>query len=168
MTAILPETGFLGFFDILGYTQIMLNKIHVTAQFVSDTLVNIPHDIIRGLRHEHKAGQGSAEGDASQTWESMLDKIKWIIFSDSILVSMPLNMMAIPTTCCSIMLLLPPCAPPRLIAPSRQGFLARGDLGGRVLHRGPLFCRPADHQRLCTCTGAGTERLRAGRSKPAR
>lgn len=90
MTAILPETGFLGFFDILGYTQIMLNnKIHVTAQFVSDTLVNIPHDIIRGLRHEHKAGQGSAEGDASQTWESMLDKIKWIIFSDSILVSMP-------------------------------------------------------------------------------
>ncbi len=33
MSMILPETGFLGFFDILGYTQIILNNnIHKTAR----------------------------------------------------------------------------------------------------------------------------------------
>lgn len=51
MSEIKPATGFVGYFDILGYTQIMLNNnIHKTAQFVSDTLMNIPRDMIASLR----------------------------------------------------------------------------------------------------------------------
>ena len=39
MNPIKPQTGFVAFFDILGYKQIILNNdIHKTAQIVSDTL----------------------------------------------------------------------------------------------------------------------------------
>ena len=51
MTEMQPAAGFVGFFDILGYTQIMLNNnIHKTSQFVSDTLMNLPGDMIDSLR----------------------------------------------------------------------------------------------------------------------
>jgi hypothetical protein len=92
MSMILPETGFLGFFDILGYTQIILNNnIHKTAQFVSDTLVNIPHDINQALlTRDAPNGNGESNGE-SREWEAMLDKVKWVVFSDSILLSMPFD-----------------------------------------------------------------------------
>ena len=56
MSEIQPATGFVGYFDILGYTQIMLNNnIHKTAQFVSDTLMNIPRDMIDSLRSPYQS-----------------------------------------------------------------------------------------------------------------
>ncbi|MFZ3069699.1 MAG: hypothetical protein WA110_01055 [Anaerolineaceae bacterium] len=94
MSSILPETGFVGFFDILGYTQIILNNnIHKTAQFVSDTLVNIPRDIIENMRmpKPDQPGEDFLLSGEKDEWRSRLDTIKWIIFSDSILVSMPFD-----------------------------------------------------------------------------
>lgn len=95
MSEIKPATGFVGYFDILGYTQIMLNNnIHKTAQFVSDTLMNIPRDMIASLRSPHLAvrplevaPESSERGD----WSQILDKVSWIIFSDSILISLPFD-----------------------------------------------------------------------------
>lgn len=95
MTEIQPATGFVGYFDILGYTQIMLNNnIHKTAQFVTDTLMNIPRDLIDSLRSPAftDGAQDAAAADSERDdWSQILDGVTWIIFSDSILVSLPFD-----------------------------------------------------------------------------
>ena len=95
MSNIQPATGFVGFFDILGYTQIMLNNnIHKTAQFVSDTLMNIPHDMIDSLRSSYLLVQpqdGQTIPSETDSLSHILDKVSWIIFSDSILISLPFD-----------------------------------------------------------------------------
>jgi hypothetical protein len=93
MSQIQPEIGFIGFFDILGYSQIMLNNnIHQTSQFVSDTLMNIPKDLIGRLRNIEVSEEGQrVRPYNAEEWQRLLDKIQWIIFSDSILISMPMS-----------------------------------------------------------------------------
>ncbi len=95
MSNIQPATGFVGFFDILGYTQIMLNNnIHKTAQFVSDTLMNIPQDMIDSLRSSYLLVQpqdGQTIPSETDSLSHILDKVSWIIFSDSILISLPFD-----------------------------------------------------------------------------
>lgn len=95
MSEIKPATGFVGYFDILGYTQIMLNNnIHKTAQFVSDTLMNIPRDMIASLRSPYLAVRPlevAPESSERDDWSQILDKVSWIIFSDSILISLPFD-----------------------------------------------------------------------------
>ena len=95
MSEIQPATGFVGYFDILGYTQIMLNNnIHKTAQFVSDTLMNIPRDMIDSLRSPYQAVRPlevAPESSERDDWSQILDRVSWIIFSDSILISLPFD-----------------------------------------------------------------------------
>ena len=95
MSQIQPATGFVGYFDILGYTQIMLNNnIHKTAQFVSDTLMNIPRDMIDSLRSpylEVRPLEVAPESSERDDWSQILDRVSWIIFSDSILISLPFD-----------------------------------------------------------------------------
>ncbi len=86
MTAIKPQTGFVGFFDILGYKQIILNNdIHKTAQIVSDTLVNIPSTIIANI------SAATPQSDEIIPWHNTLAGIDWVLFSDSILVTLPFD-----------------------------------------------------------------------------
>ncbi len=95
MSQMQPATGFVGYFDILGYTQIMLNNnIHKTAQFVSDTLMNIPQDMIDSLRspyQEVRPLEVAPESSERDEWSQILDRVSWIIFSDSILISLPFD-----------------------------------------------------------------------------
>ena len=95
MSQIQPATGFVGYFDILGYTQIMLNNnIHKTAQFVSDTLINIPQDMIDSLRlpyQDIRPLEVAPESSERDEWSQILDRVSWIIFSDSILISLPFD-----------------------------------------------------------------------------
>jgi len=95
MSEIQPATGFVGYFDILGYTQIMLNNnIHKTAQFVSDTLMNIPRDMIDSLRSPYLAVRPlevAPDSSERDDWSQILDRVSWIIFSDSILISLPFD-----------------------------------------------------------------------------
>lgn len=92
MSNIKPQTGFVGFFDILGYVQIMLNNnIYKTSEFVSDTLVNIPNDLLAQLKNAPHGALGEGGSDERENWQSILDQIKWIIFSDSILISLPFD-----------------------------------------------------------------------------
>lgn len=90
MSTITPRTGFVGFFDILGYKQIILNNdIHKTAQIISDTLMNIPETVITNLTH---ASQGEwVNESAIDPWQKTLEQIDWLIFSDSILISLPFD-----------------------------------------------------------------------------
>lgn len=88
MSIIQPQTGFVAFFDIMGYKQIILNNdIHRTAQIVSDTLINIPSSIIDNVSH---VTQSAASSDLDY-WQSTLSRIDWLIFSDSILISLPFD-----------------------------------------------------------------------------
>lgn len=95
MSQMQPATGFVGYFDILGYTQIMLNNnIHKTAQFVSDILMNIPQDMIDSLRSPYQKVRPlevAPESSERDEWSQILDKVSWIIFSDSILISLPFD-----------------------------------------------------------------------------
>jgi len=95
MIQIQPATGFVGYFDILGYTQILLNNtIHKTAQFVSDTLINIPQDMLDSLRlpyQDIRPLEVAPESSERDEWSQILDRVSWIIFSDSILISLPFD-----------------------------------------------------------------------------
>ncbi|MCJ7696164.1 MAG: hypothetical protein MUO40_12185 [Anaerolineaceae bacterium] len=92
MSTIKPQTGFIAFFDILGYKQIIMNNdIHKTAQLVSDTLINIPASIIDNVINAEKDEKGISPFSNQDTWASVLSKIDWLIFSDSILVSLPFD-----------------------------------------------------------------------------
>lgn len=95
MTSHEPQTGMVAFFDILGYQQVILNnKIHETAHLISDTLMNIPDVVIKNLSQ----GEIDVPDDLTQTAKSYINEwhrtlredIKWLIFSDSILVSLPM------------------------------------------------------------------------------
>lgn len=86
MTAIKPQTGFVGFFDILGYKQIILNNdIHKTAEIVSDTLVNIPSTIIENI------STASSDSYEMSPWHEILAGIDWLLFSDSVVVTLPID-----------------------------------------------------------------------------
>jgi len=90
MSTIKPQTGFLAFFDILGYKQIILNNdIHKTAQLVSDTLVTMPSSIINNVTGPDQDAEIKPFDQA--TWNENLSKVNWLIFSDSILVSLPFD-----------------------------------------------------------------------------
>lgn len=90
MSTIKPQTGFIAFFDILGYKQIIMNNdIHKTAQLVSDTLINIPTNIIDNVINAETGKKRLSPFSNQDTWENILSKIDWVIFSDSILVSLP-------------------------------------------------------------------------------
>ncbi len=68
-----------------GYKQIILNNdIHKTAQIVSDTLINIPANIIENV-------SAASNSDEVDPWHQTLAQIDWLIFSDSILISLPFD-----------------------------------------------------------------------------
>ncbi len=55
--------------------------------------MNIPKDLISRLRNIHANDNNQQMGHPfdAEEWQRMLDKVQWIIFSDSILISMPMN-----------------------------------------------------------------------------
>ena len=89
-----PDVGLIAFFDILGYKQIILNNdIHETAVLISDTLIHIPDNVIHNLcRDNSPTGDGSFETTQRilHEWAQILDEVEWLIFSDSILISLSL------------------------------------------------------------------------------
>ena len=95
MSNIQPAIRFVRVLAVLCYTQVMLNNnIHRTAHFVSDTLMNIPQDMIDSLRSSYLLVQpqdGQTTPSETDSLSHILDKVSWIIFSDSILISMPFD-----------------------------------------------------------------------------
>ena len=97
MVDVEAKTGLVGFFDILGYQQMLLaNDVSSTARIVVDVLSEVPDNVIAGLLED----QGLERADDLASWPEFAryfqglvrEEMDWLLFSDSILVSLPLKM----------------------------------------------------------------------------
>jgi hypothetical protein len=85
MSDIKQKYGLIGFFDILGYTNIIENnEIEKVAEIVGEKLVKIP-----GLA-QTKILEPVKDKQQSQ-WKVLAEKVSWLAFSDIILLTMPLD-----------------------------------------------------------------------------
>ncbi len=96
MVDVEAKTGLVGFFDILGYQQMLLaNDVSSTAQIVVDVLSEVPDNVVAGVLVD----QGLERADDLASWPEfsryfqalVRDEMDWLLFSDSILVSLPLK-----------------------------------------------------------------------------
>lgn len=96
MVDVEAQTGLVGFFDILGYQQMLLaNDVSSTARIVVDVLSEVPDNVVSGVLGE----QGLEKEEGLESWPDfqryfqglVRDEIGWLLFSDSILVSLPLK-----------------------------------------------------------------------------
>jgi hypothetical protein len=96
MTAVKSQVGYVGFFDILGYKQVILNnQINATAKLISDILMKMPDTVVTNITRSDAPAVHEMTGTAMaamQAWNKILrESIHWLIFSDTILVSMALD-----------------------------------------------------------------------------
>ncbi|MHA1984463.1 MAG: hypothetical protein ACW967_08925 [Candidatus Hodarchaeales archaeon] len=96
MTEIKPNSGLVAFFDILGYAQMLLsNEVKITAKLIVDVLSQVPKDVVAGIVEDQ--GLEVIEGLKSKEyfnkfWRKLIhEEIGWLLFSDSILISLPLD-----------------------------------------------------------------------------
>ncbi len=96
MVDVQAKTGLVGFFDILGYQQMLLaNDVSSTAQIVVDVLSEVPDRVVAGVLVD----QGLERADDLASWPEfsryfqglVREEMDWLLFSDSILVSLPLK-----------------------------------------------------------------------------
>ncbi|MGD8682822.1 MAG: hypothetical protein PVG27_02660 [Chloroflexota bacterium] len=90
------KTGLVGFFDILGYQQMLLaNDVSSTARIVVDVLSEVPDTVVSGVLDD----QGLERADDLASWPEfsryfqglVREEMDWLLFSDTILVSLPLR-----------------------------------------------------------------------------
>jgi hypothetical protein len=96
MVEVRAKTGLVGFFDILGYQQMLLaNDVSSTARIVVDVLSGVPNNAIASLLED----PGMERADDLASWPEyaryfqglVREEMDWLLFSDSILVSLPLD-----------------------------------------------------------------------------
>jgi hypothetical protein len=96
MVEVEAKTGLVGFFDILGYQQMLLaNDVSTTASIVVDVLSEVPDNVVAGLLGD----QGMERADDLASWPEFAryfqglvrEEMDWLLFSDSIVVSLPLR-----------------------------------------------------------------------------
>ena len=96
MVDVEARTGLVGFFDILGYSQMLLaNDVSITARIVVDVLTEVPDNVVSGVLGdqglEHLDGL-ALEPEFERYFQGLVrDEVGWLLFSDSILVSLPLD-----------------------------------------------------------------------------
>jgi hypothetical protein len=96
MVEIKPTSGLVAFFDILGYAQMLLsNEVRITAKLIVEVLSQVPKDVVAGIVEDQ--GLEIIEGLKSKEyfdsfWSKLIhEEIGWLLFSDSILISLPLD-----------------------------------------------------------------------------
>ena len=106
MVEVTAKTGLVGFFDILGYQQMLLaNDVAGTARIVVDVLAEVPNHVVSGMFEDQGLDLvGVSNDDVStddlEAWaeygpyfESLVrEETGWLLFSDSILVSLPIDL----------------------------------------------------------------------------
>ena len=97
MIEVEAKTGLVGFFDILGYQQMLLaNDVSSPAQIVVDVLAEVPDNVVSGVLRDpglERADDLASWPDFARYFQSLVrDEMDWLLFSDSILVSLPLKM----------------------------------------------------------------------------
>ena len=97
MVHVEAKTGLVGFFDILGYQQMLLaNDVSSTARIVVDVLSAVPDNVVVGLLED----EGLERAEDLASWPEFAryfqglvrEEMDWLLFSDSILVSLPLKL----------------------------------------------------------------------------
>jgi len=77
-----PSLGLVGFFDILGYSNILENnEVIQSASIVLDILQKLPE-------RTFKLQSSLVDKSALHVLNEVQDKIKWLIFSDTILITL--------------------------------------------------------------------------------
>ncbi|MHA2249734.1 MAG: hypothetical protein ACXAD7_05200 [Candidatus Kariarchaeaceae archaeon] len=100
MVEVTPENGLVAFFDILGYSQMLLsNEVELTASLIVDVLAKVPDEVLSTMTKEDpsaiKNEHLKSKEFIDKLWDKIIHKeISWLLFSDSILVSLPLTEMA--------------------------------------------------------------------------
>ena len=106
MVQVAAKTGLVGFFDILGYQQMLLaNDVASTARVVVDVLVEVPNLVVSGMFEDQGLEPVGVSNDDVSTddleawselepyYESVVrEETGWLLFSDSILVSLPVDL----------------------------------------------------------------------------
>lgn len=82
------EFGFVGYFDILGYqTFLENNDPDAAAQVILDTILRLEKDMPRKIRKEL---------DTDSLIHGLISKIKWLVFSDTVLLTLSLDETKVP------------------------------------------------------------------------
>jgi hypothetical protein len=97
MVHVEAKTGLVGFFDILGYQQMLLaNDVSSTAQIVVDVLSEVPDNVVASLLGDpglERAEDLASWPEFARYFQGLVrEETDWLLFSDSILVSLPLRM----------------------------------------------------------------------------
>lgn len=106
MVEVTAKTGLVGFFDILGYQQMLLaNDVASTARVVVDVLAEVPNLVVSGMFEDQGLELvGVSNDDVSvddlEAWSELepyyenvvREETGWLLFSDSILVSLPIDL----------------------------------------------------------------------------
>ena len=106
MVEVTAKTGLVGFFDILGYQQMLLaNDVEHTARVVVDVLAEVPNLVVSGMFEDQGLELvGVSNDDVSvddlEAWSELepyyenvvREETGWLLFSDSILVSLPVDL----------------------------------------------------------------------------
>lgn len=96
MVHVEAKTGLVGFFDILGYQQMLLaNDVSSTAQIVVDVLSAVPDNVVSGVLEDtglERADDLASWPESARYFQGLVrEEMDWLLFSDSILVSLPLD-----------------------------------------------------------------------------
>jgi hypothetical protein len=97
MVEVTAKTGLVGLFDILGYQQMLLaNDVTSTARIVVDVLGEVPNHVVSELFEDQglePTGDLEAWSELEPYFKSVVrDEMGWLLFSDSILVSLPIDL----------------------------------------------------------------------------
>src|SRR5262249_6568347 len=79
-------TGLIGWFDILGYRQILAhNEAETVFKLLADTIAEIPAAIIQSFQpreNSQETPEGTKAGEVGKEFD-------WLPFSDTVLVTLP-------------------------------------------------------------------------------
>lgn len=79
--------GIIGFFDILGYSSFIENN---TTTDASNIILNVLLNLKQEVTEQHKElFKGINNTENKKKVELIIDKIEWLIFSDTILLTLP-------------------------------------------------------------------------------
>ena len=87
------KTGIVGFFDILGYQNIINNnEIEKTANIISDVILNLPEKVkVKQSKAYEKIASEIKNEAVKKVIQKAVDMIKPQIISDSILITLPIK-----------------------------------------------------------------------------
>jgi hypothetical protein len=84
------QTGLVGFFDILGYKNLLeRNEPEIIADEVIPILTGIQSDVA-GQIQSMISFLGSSE-ETIDKMNKIIESIQWLVFSDTVLITMPIN-----------------------------------------------------------------------------